>query len=256
MTASADAAVLLATEGLSKNFGGLEVVRSVDFSLERGARHALIGPNGAGKTTLVNLLTGALRPSAGRIRIAGADATDTAEADRVSRGLVRTFQINQLFRSLSVFENVCLAVSQRVGAARSLWRTSRAWRAVTDEAMAILGELRLDGVAFRPVRELPYGSLRLVEIAIALGLRPRILLMDEPAAGIPADERDLILGVVGRLDPDIAILIIEHDMDLVFRFAREITVLVNGAVLTRGTADEIAADPRVREVYLGTAGHG
>jgi branched-chain amino acid transport system ATP-binding protein len=256
MTGGATDPVLLSTAGLSKNFGGLEVVRNVDFTLARGARHALIGPNGAGKTTFVNLLTGALRPSAGAIRIAGEEATGLSEGERVRQGLVRTFQINQLFRSLTVFENVSLAVSQRRGMARSLWRTSAACRDVTDEAMAIIGELRLDGVAFRRIRELPYGSQRLVEIAIALGLRPRILLMDEPAAGIPTDERDLILGVVGRLDPDIAILIIEHDMELVFRFAGEITVLVNGAVLTRGTADEIAADERVREVYLGTAHHG
>src|SRR5690606_23578808 len=157
----------------------------------------------------------------------------------------------QLFRSLTVFENVSLAVSQRLGMASSLWRSSAACVDVTDEAMAIIGDLHLGDVAFRPIRELPYGSQRLVEIAIALGLRPRILLMDEPAAGIPSDQRELILGVVGRLDPRIAILIIEHDMDIVFRFAGEITVLVNGAVLTRGTPDEIAADQRVREVYLG-----
>ena len=249
-------AVLLSTAGLSKNFGGLEVVRAVDFSLERGARHALIGPNGAGKTTFINLLTGALKPSAGSVRIGGVDATQFSEGDRVRQGLVRTFQINQLFRSLTVFENVALAVSQRRGVARSLWRKSAAWTEVTDEVMAIVGDLHLDDVAFRRIRELPYGSQRLVEIAIALGLRPRILLMDEPAAGIPADQRELILGVVGRLDPDIAILIIEHDMDVVFRFAAEITVLVNGAVLTRGRPDEIAADRRVREVYLGTKDHG
>jgi branched-chain amino acid transport system ATP-binding protein len=256
MTDGVSDAVLLSTAGLSKNFGGLEVVRNVDFTLSRGDRHALIGPNGAGKTTFVNLLTGALRPSAGSIRIAGAEATHLSERERVHQGLVRTFQINQLFRNLTVFENVSLAVSQRAGVARNLWRPSVACRQVTDEAMAIIGDLRLDDVAFRQIRELPYGSQRLVEIAIALGLRPRILLMDEPAAGIPADERDLILGVVGRLDPDIAILIIEHDMDLVFRFAGEITVLVNGAVLTRGTPDDIAADERVREVYLGTGKHG
>jgi ABC-type branched-subunit amino acid transport system ATPase component len=247
---------LLSTAGLSKNFGGLEVVRNVDFSLRQGARHALIGPNGAGKTTFINLLTGALKPSGGSIRIAGVEATHFSEGARVRQGLVRTFQINQLFRSLTVFENVALAVSQRHGVARSLWRKSAAWSGVTDEVMAIIGELGLDDAAFRRIRELPYGSQRLVEIAIALGLRPRILLMDEPAAGIPADQRELILGVVGRLDADIAILIIEHDMDVVFRFAGEITVLVNGAVLTRGTADEIAADRRVREVYLGAGKHG
>jgi len=255
MTAAAEPA-LLTTVDLSKNFGGLQVVRNVAFSLRRGARHALIGPNGAGKTTVVNLLTGALKPSGGSIYIAGLEATQLSEADRVERGLVRTFQINQLFRGLTVFENIALAVAQRRGVARALWRKSAACAEVTDEAMAIIGELHLDPVAFRRIRELPYGSQRLVEIAIALGLRPRILLMDEPAAGIPADERDLILGVVGRLDPDIAILIIEHDMDLVFRFAREITVLVNGAVLMQGTAAEVAGDPRVREVYLGSSKHG
>jgi ABC-type branched-subunit amino acid transport system ATPase component len=256
VTAAAAEPALLSTVDLSKNFGGLQVVRNVEFSLQRGARHALIGPNGAGKTTFVNLLTGALRPSGGRIAIAGAEATHLSEADRVERGLVRTFQINQLFRGLTVFENIALAVAQRRGMARTLWRKSASCAEINDEAMAIAADLHLDGIAFRRIRELPYGSQRLVEIAIALGLRPRILLMDEPAAGIPADERDLILGVVGRLDPDIAILIIEHDMDLVFRFAREITVLVGGAALTSGTPEEIAADPRVREVYLGSGKHG
>ena len=251
-----NASVVLSTAGLSKNFGGLEVVCDVHFSLRRGARHALIGPNGAGKTTFINLLTGALKPSGGSIRIGDVDATHLSEADRVRRGLVRTFQINQLFRSLTVFENVALAVSQRLGVSRALWRTTAACGDITDETMAIINELHLDAVAFRQIRALPYGSQRLVEIAIALGLRPRILLMDEPAAGIPSDQRELILDVVGRLDPGIAILIIEHDMDIVFRFADEITVLVNGAVLTQGTPDEIAADRRVREVYLGTGTHG
>jgi branched-chain amino acid transport system ATP-binding protein len=256
MTEAAAEKALLSTDDLSKNFGGLEVVRHVRFSLERGARHALIGPNGAGKTTFVNLLTGALKPTSGRIAIAGADATALSEGDRVARGLVRTFQINQLFRGLTVFENIALAVAQRRGMARALWRKSADCAKINDEAMAIAADLHLDGMAFRPVRELAYGNQRLVEIAIALGLRPRILLMDEPAAGIPAEERDLILGLVGRLDPDIAILIIEHDMDLVFRFAREITVLVAGAVLTSGPPEAIAADPRVREVYLGSGKHG
>jgi ABC-type branched-subunit amino acid transport system ATPase component len=240
---------------LRKSFGALAVTRDVNLVLERGARHALIGPNGAGKTTLVNLITGVLRPSAGQVLLEGEDITRLPQAARTRRGIARTFQINQLFRGLTVLENVYLAVAERDGVCNHLWHPVGAERAVIDEALAHLDALRLADDALKLVRELPYGRLRLVEIAIALALRPKVLLLDEPAAGVPSSESHLILDVIAGLDPDIAILIIEHDMDVVFRVAKRITVLVQGAVLTDGTPAEIMADERVRAVYLGEEAH-
>ena len=240
---------------LRKSFGALAVTRDVNLVLERGARHALIGPNGAGKTTLVNLITGVLQPSAGHVLLEGQDITRLLQAARTRRGIARTFQINQLFRGLTVLENVYLAVAEREGVCNHLWRPVGAERAVIEEALAHLDALRLADDALKLVRELPYGRLRLVEIAIALALRPKVLLLDEPAAGVPSSESHLILDVIAGLDPDIAILIIEHDMDVVFRVAKYITVLVQGAVLTGGTPAEIVADERVRAVYLGEEVH-
>jgi branched-chain amino acid transport system ATP-binding protein len=245
MTAALD------VKGLDRSFGALHVTREVDLMLERGARHALIGPNGAGKTTLVNLITGALRPSSGRVVLDGNDVTRLSQAERARRGLARTFQINQLFRGLSVLENICMAIGERDGHNSNLWRPAGSKRVVIDEALDHLDSLRIVDDALKFVRELPYGRQRLVEIAIALAQRPRVLLLDEPAAGVPSSESHLILDVVAALDPDIAVLIIEHDMDVVFRFAKEITVLVAGAVFTQGAPDEIRNDARVREVYLG-----
>ena len=247
---------VLETRDLHKNFGALQVARGIDFSLERGARHALIGPNGAGKTSFVNLLTGVLRPSAGRVLLHGEDVTRLPQAARARRGIARTFQINQLFRGLTVLENVCLAVGERTGACNNLWRPAGARGEVIDEALGLLEALRIQDDALRRVSELPYGRQRLVEIAIALGQRPKVLLLDEPAAGVPSAESHLILDVVDSLPQDIAVLIIEHDMDVVFRFARYITVLVAGGILTQGTPPEIAADERVRAIYLGEEAHG
>jgi branched-chain amino acid transport system ATP-binding protein len=248
------APLALETRGLRKSFGALGVARDIDFRLPVGARHALIGPNGAGKTTFVNLVTGRLKPSAGTILLAGADVTALSPEKRVKRGLGRTFQINALFDGLSVVENVLLAVSERHGAAGDMLRFAGSRRDLVDEAEALVERLGLAEHATRPVRELPYGQQRLVEIAIALGLDPTVLLLDEPAAGVPSAESGLILDIVEGLGRDIAVLIIEHDMDLVFRLAERITVMVQGAVLVEGTPAEIAADPRVRAVYLGTAG--
>ena len=241
----------LETRGLHKSFGALTVANAVEFRLEHGARHALIGPNGAGKTTFVNLVTGALRPSAGQIRLDGADITDLPQAARVKRGLVRTFQITALFRRLSVLENVTLAVCEREGLGGELLRPAGRHRAVIEEAFALLERFGLADEALRPVNTLAYGRQRLVEIAIALGLSPRVLLLDEPAAGVPSGESGLIIDVIENLPSDIALLIIEHDMDLVFRLAQRITVLVQGSVLVEGPPDAIAADTRVRQVYLG-----
>ena len=245
----------LQVQGLNRSFGALHVTRDVYLVLERGARRALIGPNGAGKTTLVNLITGVLKPSAGKVLLDGDDITTTSQAERARRGLARTFQINQLFRGLTVLENLAMTIGERDGNCNNLWRAAGAKRAVIDEARDHLDALRIADDALKRVRELPYGRQRLVEIAIALAQKPRVLLLDEPAAGVPSSESHLILDVVARLDPDIAILIIEHDMDVVFRFAKQITVLVQGAVFTEGTPDEIMHNEQVREVYLGQEGH-
>jgi branched-chain amino acid transport system ATP-binding protein len=246
----------LAVQGLNRSFGALHVTRDVDLVLEKGARRALIGPNGAGKTTLVNLITGVLKPSSGNVLLSGDDITATSQAERARRGLARTFQMNQLFRGLTVLENLCMTIGERDGNCNNLWRPAGAKRAVIDEALDHMESLKLVDDALKLVRELPYGRQRLVEIAIALAQKPRVLLLDEPAAGVPSSESHLILDVVAALDPDIAVLIIEHDMDVVFRFARDITVLVQGAVFTHGKPDEIRANEKVREVYLGQEGQG
>ena len=242
---------VLETRNLCKSFGALTVADKIDFKLEAGARHALIGPNGAGKTTFVNLLTGRLAPSSGKVFLGGEDVTGLAQSGRVKRGLGRTFQINTLFRDMSVLDNVALGVAERHGVAGGFWRPASAQRAVRDEAMELLAKLGVSDEAGRRVLDLPYGKQRLVEIAIALGLKPKVLLLDEPAAGVPSLESERILEALDSLPKDIAILIIEHDMDLVFRFAHRITVLVQGEVLCEGTPQEIADDVRVHQVYLG-----
>jgi len=246
---------VLETRSLCKRFGALTVAENIDFRLEAGARHALIGPNGAGKTTFVNMLTGRLAPSSGRILLGGNDITETRQAARVKRGLGRTFQINTLFRSLPVLDNVALGIAERSGVAGRLWRPASAFREIRDEAMELLATLGLAEDAATPVLDLPYGKQRLVEIAIALGLKPKVLLLDEPAAGVPSTESERILRVLDTLPADIAILIIEHDMDLVFRFARRITVLVQCEVLVEGPPAEISGNRRVHEVYLGEQHH-
>jgi branched-chain amino acid transport system ATP-binding protein len=247
---------LLETRGLSRNFGALAAAREINFRLDAGARHALIGPNGAGKTTFINLLSGVLRPTDGQVLLKGHDITAIPEAERVKLGIARTFQINRLFGGISVLENVCIAVAERVAAAASMVRPAGKRKDVIDESMQQLEVLRLQDDAGRRVSELPYGRQRLVEIAIALGLKPEVLLLDEPAAGVPSAESHIILDAVDSLPEHIAVLIIEHDMDVVFRFAERVTVLVRGAVFAEGTPKEIAANAGVRAVYLGQAEYG
>lgn len=246
----------LRTDGLSKHFGAFKANSDVSLAFPHGVRHALIGPNGAGKTTLINLLTGALPPTAGRVFLGDEDVTRLPQHLRVKRGMTRTFQINTLFAGLTVLESVVLAVCEREGRAGVWHRTVAAGRKEADEASALLAVLRLSDDANSLTSNLPYGKQRLVEIALALATKPAILLLDEPAAGIPAGESAELFGVIAGLPKDVTILFIEHDMELVFRFAERITVLVGGRVLTEGTPDEIAKDPRVREVYLGEAQHG
>jgi branched-chain amino acid transport system ATP-binding protein len=248
-------AAVLETRRLCKSFGALTVALNVELSLEAGARHALIGPNGAGKTTLVNMLTGVIAPSSGSIFLQEKDVTKTPSAERVKLGLGRTFQINTLFRNLAVLDNVALGIAERRAVAHNMWRSASSYKDIKEEALQLLDSLGLGEDASRRVADLPYGKQRLVEIAIALGLRPRVLLLDEPAAGVPSTESERILRVLDKLPGEIAILIIEHDMELVFRFARRISVLVQGEVLVEGTPEEIARDRRVRQVYLGESHH-
>jgi branched-chain amino acid transport system ATP-binding protein len=242
---------VLETRGLCKSFGALTVAENISFRLQAGARHALIGPNGAGKTTFVNMLTGLLTPSSGELLLGGEEISRLTPAARVKRGLGRTFQINTLFRDMSVLDNVALGVAERHGVAARLWRSANSHREVREESLGLLETLGLSQDAGKRIVDLPYGKQRLVEIAIALGLRPRVLLLDEPAAGVPSLESEMILQVLDRLPGEIAVLIIEHDMDVVFRFAQRITVLVQGRVLCEGAPAEIAGDERVQRVYLG-----
>jgi ABC-type branched-subunit amino acid transport system ATPase component len=248
--------IALRTEALWKRFGSLEVTRDVSIELPRGARHALIGPNGAGKTTLINLITGQMRPDSGRVVLEGADVTRLSVAARALHGLTRTFQINTLFPSLTPIEAVTLAICEREGLAGQFWRKLTAHRKALDEAFGILTQLRLADVATRPTRTLPYGQQRLLEIALALATRPKVLLLDEPAAGVPKDESAMLFSVIAALPEDISVLFIEHDMDIVFSFASRIIVLVSGAVLLEAEPNVVRSHPQVREVYLGQGHHG
>jgi branched-chain amino acid transport system ATP-binding protein len=243
----------LRTEGLSKQWGAFKANSDIDLTFAAGARHALIGPNGAGKTTFINLLSGALAPTSGKVFLGGQNITGLAQHERVKRGMTRTFQINTLFAGLTVLESLVLAITERHRRGYVWYRTVAQQHDAIEEAMALLTSLKLDGQANSVTRNLAYGKQRLLEIALALATKPKVLLLDEPAAGIPSGESKELFEVIAQLPRDVTILFIEHDMGLVFRFAERITVLVGGKVLTEGTPAEIAADPRVKEVYLGEA---
>ena len=243
----------LSTHGLCKQYGALQVTRDIDFALPVGARHALIGPNGAGKTTFLNLLTGTVPASGGRICLLGDDITGMRPDQRVKRGLVRTFQVTSLFPALTPLQSVTLAVCERLGLTAQWYRRTASHGVAVDEAMAILEQLHIAHVGDLPTRNLPYGQQRIVEVAVALALKPRVLLLDEPAAGIPSGESAELFAVISELPADISLLFIEHDMHLVFRFATRVTVLVAGAIFAEGTPEEIAANPDVRAVYLGNS---
>ena len=244
-------APVLETKGLVKRFGGLMATDNVSFLLEQGARHALIGPNGAGKTTFINLLTGVLPPSSGQILLEGEDITRLRPELRVQRGLARTFQINQLFPAMTPLETLGLAVSERLGGGLDWWRVTGSRREIVDEIVDIAQRFRLTDVLDERTSNLAYGKQRLLEIAVAFACRPRVLLLDEPAAGVPEAERQELLATVAALPREVSVLLIEHDMDLVFSFADRISVLVNGALFTEGSVEEVSSDPKVRAVYLG-----
>jgi ABC-type branched-subunit amino acid transport system ATPase component len=243
--------VVLETIDLEKNFDGTLATNHVSLAIEQGARCALIGPNGAGKTTLINLLTGVLQPTSGRILLDGRDITALRPHERVRLGLVRTFQINQLFAELTPVETIGLAVSERSGAGGDWWRLVGRKPSIVDEMAEILDRFHLTDVMHERTATLPYGKQRLLEIALAIACRPRVLLLDEPAAGVPEAERHDLLRIIAELPQDVTVLLIEHDMDIVFSFAKRISVLVNGALLAEGTPEEMSRDPRVRAAYLG-----
>jgi len=244
---------VLSTRNVNKKFGSLVVAQDINLELPKGVRYALIGPNGAGKTTLMNLMTGMLRPDSGQIFLGGEDLTALRPEQRVKKGLARTFQINTLFPDLSALEAVTLAVLEREGHATQWWGRLPRYTSEIDEAHGILTSLGLADVSVRTTRELPYGQQRLLEIALALATRPRVLLLDEPAAGVPKAESAALFDAIANLSSELTILFIEHDMDVVFRFASTIIVMVGGRILVRGAPEEIARDERVREVYLGKA---
>ena len=247
---------VLDVRGLSKRFGSLDVVRDVNLTLEAGARYALIGPNGAGKTTLINLISGRLSPSAGEIRIDGRNVTRMPEAGRVKAGIGRTFQITSLFRRLTIEETLALAVAEHVGAGGRLW-PDRASRARIDARVAeIVATLRLGDDLARPIEVLPYGVQRMVEIGTVLALEPRLLLLDEPAAGVPRGDVGVIFEAIAKLPASMAVLLIEHDIDVVFRVAARVAVLVAGDILVEGSPAEVSEHPDVRALYLGEARHG
>jgi ABC-type branched-subunit amino acid transport system ATPase component len=241
----------LETIDLAKFFGGIKATNRVSLRIKKGARHALIGPNGAGKTTVINLLSGATRPTAGRILLDGQDITGREPHHRVRLGIVRTFQINQLFGNMTPVETLGLAISERNGMGHDWWRVAGRKPVIVDEVGELLNRFNLRDVMGERTATLPYGRQRLLEIALAFACRPRVLLLDEPAAGVPDAERDGILATVAALPADVTVLLIEHDMDIVFGFADRISVLVNGELFMEGTPEEVAADPRVKAVYLG-----
>ena len=246
----------LSVQALNKSFGSLIVAQNIAFDLPSGARYALIGPNGAGKTTLVNLITGALAPDSGRILLDGEDVTGFSPAQRVRKGLARTFQINSLFARLTPLESVTLAVCERTGVANRWWSRLAGFSAEIEEASEILSLLRLIDCATRLTSELAYGERRLLEIALALATSPGILLLDEPAAGVPKEESAQLFKAIESLSPDLAILFIEHDMNVVFRFAAQVVVMAQGRILVQGSPAEIARDAQAQSVYLGKRRHG
>ena len=235
----------------NKNFGGITVASNINIDLPPGARTALIGPNGAGKTTFANLITGILQPTSGEIYLDGKDISRLKESARVKAGIAKTFQITTLFKELSVREHLRLAILERNGFTNKLFKPASSDAVIEAEVDERLDQMNLTALADMAINNMAYGQQRLVELAMTLALKPRILILDEPAAGVPSSESHLIIEAVAKLDQDLAVLIIEHDMKLVFEVANSIIVLVNGEILTEGTPAEISANPQVRSLYLG-----
>jgi branched-chain amino acid transport system ATP-binding protein len=242
---------LLAIEGLNKAFGSLVVTRNVSLSVSKGERHALIGPNGAGKTSLVHQIAGQLAPTSGRIVLDGRDIVDETPEARCQLGIGRTFQKNNLFRGLTVRENVRLALQAKRGGWFDCLRPAAADAALRADVEAVLAQVRLTAGLDRPVSSLSYGEQRQLEVALALASRPSVLLLDEPTSGMSVAETDDMIDLIRALPADLGILMIEHDMKVVFELADTITVLYYGEVLASGPPATIREDPKVRDVYLG-----
>ncbi len=241
---------VLRTEGLSKSFGGLHAVDNVDFELAAGQLHAIIGPNGAGKTTFFNLITGLLTPDAGQVTFLGRDITGM-KPHQISRlGLARTLQIKSVFNGLSVYDNIWIAAHSRTGFLHPL-RPAASYRSTADKVERLLDRLRLQGSRDELAGNLSYGDVALLEIAIALATEPKLLLLDEPVAGMSQSETQNTVELVKELSKSVNIILIEHDMEVVFDAADVITVMNQGAVLCQGKPDQIARDLRVQEAYLG-----
>ena len=248
--------IVLETKNLVKRFGGFAATNDVSLKVEQGARQALIGPNGAGKTTLINLLTGVLEPTSGTVILNGEDITKLPSHQRVHRGIVRTFQINQLFNEMTPLQSLALVVSNQLGISARLWQALGRDPRVGERCDALLKQFHLDDVQDQKVALLAYGKRRQLEIATALACAPKVLLLDEPVAGVPEGERQEIFDIVNALPAEVTVLLIEHDMDLVFNFAKTVSVLVNGALFAEGDVKSISTDPRVKAVYLGEGHHG
>ena len=242
---------LLRTEGLHKAFGSLVVTKNVNLAVEAGERHALIGPNGAGKTSLVHQIAGQLLPTSGRILLRDNDITDALPEQRCQLGIGRTFQKNNLFRALSMRENVRLALQAKRGGWLQCLRSTASDRALLAEADDILAQVRLTDGRDRPVSSLSYGEQRQLEVALALASKPAVLLLDEPTSGMSHAETDSMIDLVRSLPADLGILMIEHDMKVVFSLAHTITVMYYGEILASGTPEAIRDNPKVRDVYLG-----
>ncbi len=242
---------LLQVRGLTKRFGGLVATDALDLDFIAGEVHAVIGPNGAGKTTLISQLAGALKPDAGSIRLAGEDVTGLSAHERVRRGIARSYQVTNVFRTFTALDNVALAVQAGDGSSFDFWLPVQRERHLFDRARELLSQVGLAGRSDVPAGALAHGEQRQLEVALALATCPKLLLLDEPMAGMGPDESSRMVTLIEGLRDSLTIILIEHDMDAVFRLADRISVLVYGRLLATGTADSVRADAEVRRAYLG-----
>jgi len=242
---------LLAIEGLTRRFGGIVASDAITLAIAQGELHAVIGPNGAGKTTLIGQLAGSVRPDAGTIRFGGADVTALSDSARSHRGLARSFQVTSIFRDLTALDNVALAVQAHDGHSFRFWRPARGEAALREPARAALTRVGLGERADVPAGTLAHGEQRQLEIAMALATRPRLLLLDEPVAGMGVEESQRMVGLLRELRGSHTLVLVEHDMDVVFALADRIAVLVYGRVIASGAPEAIRLDPEVRRAYLG-----
>jgi branched-chain amino acid transport system ATP-binding protein len=242
---------LLEIRDLAKRFGGVVATDGVSLAVEHGEIHALIGPNGAGKTTLVHQLSGALAPDRGRVTFDGTDVTGMSFNERARIGLARSFQVTSIFRRFTVLDNVVLPVQARSGSSLSFWRPRAAEQRLFDEARAVIASVGLAGREDVLAGNLAHGEQRSLEVGLALATNARLLLLDEPMAGMGPEESERMIALIGRLKGTLSVLLVEHDMDAVFRLADRISVLVNGRIIASGQPAEIRANEEVRRAYLG-----